>query len=85
MLVTGEKIMTRVLTVEDVKELVGKAKGAATDPVGIVTGLLDGLGENASVTGEVLQQALKGSGIPLPTEAKDIWVAFRRWRRRAIR
>jgi hypothetical protein len=64
--------MSRNLSVEDVKELIRQAKTADADPVGIVTGMFAGLGENASVTGEVLQQALKGSGIPLPAEAKDI-------------
>jgi hypothetical protein len=64
--------MSRNLSVEDLKELIVQAKSANADPVGIVTGMFAGLGENASVTGDVFQKALNESGIPLPVEAKDI-------------
>jgi hypothetical protein len=64
--------MGRTLTVDDVKELIGKAKSGSADPVGILTGMFAGLGEKASVTGEVLHQALKSSKIPLPSDAGEI-------------
>src|SRR5271165_3072361 len=64
--------MSEKLTVEDVKELIKKARATASDPMGLGMGLFEGLGESATVTGEVLQQALKESGIPLPDEAGGI-------------
>jgi len=64
--------MTEALTVADVKKLIVKARAAKADPVSVGMGLFEGLGENATVTGEALQQALQESGIPLPAEAKDI-------------
>ncbi len=64
--------MSRILTVEDVKEVVKQARIVDADPAGIVAELFAGLGDNASVTGDVLQQGLRESGIPLPAEASDI-------------
>jgi hypothetical protein len=69
----GDERMSRVLTVEDVKQVIEQAKGAKSDPMGIAAGLFAGLGESASVTGEVLQQALKESGMALPAEAAGIF------------
>jgi hypothetical protein len=60
------------LSVEDVKKLIKKAQVAKADPVGMGMGLFAGLGENASVTGDVLQQALEESSIPMPADAKEI-------------
>jgi hypothetical protein len=68
--------MSRALTVEDVKRVIEKARGAGADPVGIARGLFEGLGESASVTGDVLQQGLQESGVPLPAESKDIFGAI---------
>lgn len=65
--------MSRVLTVEEVKQVIEQARGAKADPMGNVMGMFEGLGESASVSGEVLQQALKESGIPLPAEYKEIF------------
>ena len=64
--------MSKVLTVEDVKQVIEKVKSAGTDPVGIARELFAGLGDSATVPGDVLQQALLQSGIGLPAETKDI-------------
>jgi hypothetical protein len=64
--------MTRILTVEDVKQVIGQARSGGADPAGIVIGLFEGLGDDASVTGEVLAEGLQESGIPLGEEAKGI-------------
>jgi hypothetical protein len=70
----GEELerMSRILTVEDVKKLVEGARGGTADPMAILRGLFEGLGESATLTGDVLQQGLQESGIPLPAEAKTI-------------
>lgn len=68
--------MSRELTVEDVKQVIEKARGAGMDPVGIAAGLFEGLGESASVTGAVLQQGLQESAVPLPAEAAGIFGAI---------
>jgi len=60
------------LTAEDVKALVAQAHGIDGDPMGIVTRIFQGLGESASVTGEVLEQGLVAAGIPVPREAQEI-------------
>jgi hypothetical protein len=64
--------MTRILQAEDVTELIGQAKNAGADPVGTVTRILQGLGDSASVTGEVVGQALAQLGIAVPPEAGDM-------------
>lgn len=64
--------MSRILTVDDVKKVIARAKSAKADPLGVVMGVFEGLGESASVTGDVLQQSLQESGIPLPAEAKEV-------------
>ena len=64
--------MSRVLTVEEVKELIEKVRAAGSDPVGIARGLFEGLGEEATLTREALQQALQESGIPLSPEIGGI-------------
>jgi hypothetical protein len=64
--------MAKILTVEDVKQVITQARGGKSDPMGMFTALFEGLGESASVSGEVLQKALKESGIPLPAEAGEI-------------
>lgn len=64
--------MSRALTVEDVKGVIEKARGGGANPVETLTGLFAGLGESATATGEVLQQALKESGVPLPEEASSV-------------
>lgn len=64
--------MNRVLTVEDVKQVIEKVKAAGTDPVGIARELFEGLGDSASVTGDVLHQGLQQAGLGLPGDARDI-------------
>jgi hypothetical protein len=60
------------LSVEDVTELITRVRSArASDAVGVVREILAGLGASASVTGEVLQQAVRQSAFPLPAEAVD--------------
>lgn len=68
--------MNKVLTVEDVKQVIEKVKGAGTDPVGIARELFEGLGDTASVTGEVLQQGLLQAGLGLPGDATNIFGAI---------
>ena len=68
----GLERMSRILTVEDVKKMVEGARGAATDPMAILRELFEGLGESATLPGEVLQKGLLESGIPLPAEATAI-------------
>jgi hypothetical protein len=64
--------MSRILTVEDVQQVIKGARGAGSEPVAIMRGLFEGLGESAALTGEVLQQGLRESGIALPVEATEI-------------
>jgi hypothetical protein len=64
--------MAKILTVEDVKQVIAQARGGKSDPLAMFTALFEGLGDNASVSGEVLQKGLKESGIPLPAEAGEI-------------
>jgi hypothetical protein len=64
--------MSRTMTIEDMKELIQKGKSAGEDPLAVVTGMFAGLGQNVSVTGEVLLKALKESKVPLPKEAAEI-------------
>jgi hypothetical protein len=64
--------MTRVLTVEDVKQVIEQARSGGADPARVVIGLFEGLGNEASVAGEVLMQGLLEAGIPLGEEAKGV-------------
>jgi len=64
--------MTRNLQVEDVKELITQARSIDADPIAIVTRLFQGLGESATVTGEVLEESLVQSKIPVPREVAEI-------------
>ena len=64
--------MNGILTVEDVKQLIERARGNTAGPVGLVRGLFEGLGESATLTSDVLQQALQESGIPLTAEVNSI-------------
>lgn len=64
--------MSRILTVEDVKQAIQVAKSGGANPAGVLLGLFEGLGDDASVTGSVLSQGLRDSGIPLPPEAREI-------------
>ena len=64
--------MSRNLTVEDVKQVIQEAKNGGSNPAKVVMGLFEGLGNDVSVAGTVLSQGLRESGIPLPSEAKEI-------------
>ncbi len=68
----SENRVNETLKVEDIEKLIKQARAAKADPVSMAMGLFAGLGENATVTGDVLQQALGESGIPLPADAKEI-------------
>ena len=73
MLEMGERErMNGTLTVEDVKQLIELARRNTAGPVGLVLGLYEGLGESATLTSDVLQQALQESGIPLSAETMGI-------------
>lgn len=64
--------MSGRLTVEDVKQVIEQARSGGADPTAVAIGLFEGLGDNASVTGEVLAQSLRESNIPMSAEAKEI-------------
>ena len=64
--------MSRTFMVEDVKQLIVGVCGASGGPLGIVRALFEGLGEDATLSGEVLQQGLQESGIPLGVETQAI-------------
>jgi hypothetical protein len=65
--------MTRSLQVDDVKQIIQQAQGLDSDPLGVVTRIFQGLGESATVTGEVVGQALAQSGVAVPGEALEIF------------
>lgn len=64
--------MTRILTVEDVKQVIEQARSGGAGPAGVVIGMFEGLGDDASVTGDVLERGLLEAGIPVGEEAKGI-------------
>ena len=64
--------MNGILMVEDVKQLIERARGNTAGPVGLVRVLFEGLGESATLISDVLQQALQESGIPLTPEVNSI-------------
>jgi hypothetical protein len=68
----GAERMDGTMTVEDVKQLIERAKGSSSDPVALVRGLFEGLGENAALTSDVLQKALQESEVRLSDDAKNI-------------
>jgi hypothetical protein len=55
----------RILTVEDVKKIIADAQLAGTDPVSLAMQVFSGLGDQATVSGANLREALAGSAIPL--------------------
>lgn len=64
--------MSRILTVEDVKLLMEGVRGATGGPLGIMRALFEGLGDDATLTGAVLQQALQEAGIPLGEDTQAL-------------
>ncbi len=64
--------MSRILTVEDVRHLIEGVRVASGGPLGIVLALSEGLGDEATLAGDVLQQGLQDSGIPLGAETQTI-------------
>jgi hypothetical protein len=65
--------MMRNLGVDEVKGLIRGMRGVgAAGALGVVRQVLLGLGDRASVTGEVLGQALTQSGFALPVEAAEV-------------
>jgi hypothetical protein len=51
------------LTVDDVKNIIAQAQAGATDPVTVGMQIFNNLGDNVSVAGDTLRQALTESGV----------------------
>lgn len=55
---------TTELSVDDVKNIIAQAQKGTTDPVSVGMQIFNNLGENISVSGDTLRQALAASGVP---------------------
>ncbi len=64
--------MSRILSVEDLRQVIEQARSCGADRARVVISLFEELGDTASVTGAVVVQGLQESGIALPAEALDI-------------
>lgn len=53
------------LTVEAVKSIITEAQAGSNDPVSTAIQIFNNLGDNVSVSGEVLRQALSESNVPI--------------------
>lgn len=53
------------LSVDDVKQIIATAQLAAADPVSVAMQIFSGLGDQATVTGTNLREALAASAVPL--------------------
>lgn len=57
----GDVSNSAILTAADLQKIFMQAKASTTDPVSLVMKLFEGLGENATIFGDVLRQALSDS------------------------
>jgi hypothetical protein len=55
---------TTALTVDDVKNIIARAQAGATDPVSAGMQIFNNLGDNVTVSGDILRQGLTESGVP---------------------
>lgn len=53
------------LSVDDVTKIIAAAKVAAADPVSVAMQVFSGLGDNATVSGSTLREALSASAVPV--------------------
>src|SRR5271157_2399529 len=53
------------MSVDDVTKIIAAAKVAAADPVSVAMQVFSGLGDNASVSGSTLRDALTASAVPV--------------------
>jgi len=60
------------LSVDDLTKIIADAKTAATDPVAVAMHIFSSLGDNVSVTGSDLQQALTASAVSLQGPLADV-------------
>jgi hypothetical protein len=60
------------LSVDDVTKIIAAAKTATTDPVSVAMQIFSALGDNVTVSGSDLQQALTASAIPLQGPLADV-------------
>ncbi len=61
-----------VLSIEDMAKIITDAKSATTDPLSVAMQIFSALGDNVSVSGCVLQQALTASAVPLQGPLADM-------------
>ncbi len=65
------------LSVDDVTKIIAAAKTATTDPVSVAMQIFSALGDNVTVSGSDLQQALTASAIPLQGPLADVEMLFK--------
>jgi len=68
----GEGTGPTVLSVDDVTKIIATAKATTTDPISVAMQIFSGLGDNVTVAGSDLQQALTASAIPLQSPLSDV-------------
>jgi hypothetical protein len=61
-----------VLSVEDMAKIITDVKSATTDPLSVAMQISSALGDNVSVSGSVLQQALTACAVPLQGPLADM-------------
>lgn len=61
-----------VLSVDDVTKIIADAKSSAADPISVAMQIFSALGDNVSVSGSDLQQALTASAVPLQGPLADV-------------
>ena len=60
------------LSVADVSKIIQQAQKSSSDPATIAFNIFNSLGNNASVTGEILRAAIKATGVKLEGAAADL-------------
>ncbi len=70
--IPGQGSGPTVLSVDDVTNIIAGAKAATTDPVSVAMQIFSALGDNVTVSGSDLQQALTASAIPLQSPLSDV-------------
>jgi hypothetical protein len=66
---------TTVLSVDDVLKLVSSARSGTTDPISTSIAIFQSLGENATVSGDVLKRALSQASLSLEGPLADVMAA----------
>lgn len=69
---SGQGTGPATLSVDDVTKIIADAKTATTDPVSVAMQIFSALGNNVTVAGSDLQQALSASAIPLQGPLADV-------------